>query len=121
MSSGTQIWLGMFGLILLVGLVMTVFARSFGFREIGWVIAESEVAVLREPHPLGYPSTKPLPNETVWSIPSGDCVAVRSRGYGKDFMYFKVRSASGETGYVISDAGVRFAEGSRPSACRNVR
>ena len=120
MSSGTQVWLGMLGLILLVGLVMTFFAPMF--RPIGCVIAESEVPVLREPHPLDYPSTKPFPNATLWSLPSGDCVEVRSRGYGKDFMYFRVRSASGEAGgYVVSDAGAKYEEGSCPSSCRNVR
>jgi len=102
--------------------VMAAFALLLGFAcSTSSLVVDDAVAVLEKPYPPDYPSTNPVPNTVIATLEKGQRVKVKGTGYGKDFMYFKVRTANGATGYVISDTGVKYAEGSCPRTCQNVR
>lgn len=49
------------------------------------LVADGPVTVLENPYPAGYPSTNPMPNSIVATLPAGERVKVRSVGFGKGF------------------------------------
>lgn len=69
------------------------------------LVADGPVTVLENPYPSGYPSTNPMPNSIVATLPAGERVKVKSVGYGKDFKYYKVALPAGRSGYVIFGDG----------------
>jgi hypothetical protein len=100
--------------LMLVGVALAVALAA------GWLIyphdclvAGSEVEVVAEPSPAGYPSTKPQPNRVVERLSPGQRVRIWYTGYGKDFAYYKVRLPGGTWGYVISGSKARVMKNCR--------
>jgi len=67
------------------------------------------VLVLEKPYPSDYPSGRPMDNTVIAKLEAGKVVDMVGIGYGKDYKYYKVRLASGETGFVIYDGVEPFA------------
>jgi len=88
---------------------------------IGCIVASTEVSVLEQPYPAGYPSSNPIPNSTTLSLGSGECIAVHSLSYGKDFLVYEVRGKDGTSGYIVHDSGVEYVKGTCPASCSQVR
>jgi len=74
------------------------------------LVADAPVTVHENPYPAGYPSTNPMPNNIVATLPAGERVKVKSEGYGKDFKYYKVALPAGGSGYVIFGDGAFHIE-----------
>jgi hypothetical protein len=74
------------------------------------LVADAPLMVLKEPHPAGYPTTKPIPNSIVATLAVGQRVNVTGDGYGKDFMYYRVALPDAGAGYVIYGEGAFHIE-----------
>jgi hypothetical protein len=69
-------------------------------REAGCIAVEPEAQLLEMPYPLGYPSTKPMPNRVLRTIAAGKHRYVNTVD-GKDFRAFELRMEDGTRGYLI--------------------
>ena len=103
-------------------------------RWVGWVVScavvawacaekvdgllemEADVEVLSKPYPMGYPSTRPQPNEVIATLRAGQRVPVFEIVDGKDFRAYHVRMADGRTGFVIFNGDTRWIEESESGA-----
>jgi hypothetical protein len=75
-------------------------------REPGCIEVITTVPLLEKPYPLNYPSTTPVPNQTLRSVGVGK-YPITDRVVGKDFVAFELAAADGERGFVILDQNVR--------------
>jgi hypothetical protein len=96
-------------------------ASACSRAPIGCIVASTEISVLEQPYPDGYPSSNPIPNSKVLTLGSGECIAVHSLSYGKDFLAYGVRSKDGTPGYIIHDSGAEYVKGMCPAGCSEVR
>ena len=76
----------------------------------GAIVADAPLQVLEKPSPLDYPSTSPLPNKLLETVPAGSRLLVTDRDYEKDYMYYRVKLPDGRTGFVIGRVGVLHEE-----------
>lgn len=67
---------------------------------------KSDMDILSNKYPAGYPSSRPVENKIVGRLKQGACIEVLSVGYEKDFKYYKVRSDGGDIGYIIHSGNV---------------
>lgn len=74
------------------------------------IVADAPLQVLENPSPLDYPSTNPLPNKVLDTIPAGGRVLVTGRDYEKDYMYYRVTLPDGRKGFVIGRVGAFHEE-----------
>jgi hypothetical protein len=65
------------------------------------IVADAPLQVLEHPSPLDYPSTSPLPNRVLATVPAGGRLLVVGSGYQKDYIYYQVKLADGRKGFVI--------------------
>ena len=71
----------------------------------GCVQLSTSAPLLEASHPMGYPSTKPLPNRVVSTLQPGEHT-YSSRVEGKDYMAYLIRLPGGVEGYLIHDERV---------------
>lgn len=67
---------------------------------------DGRTQLLREPYPMGYPTSKPAQNEVLAELIAQKAVVLDDR-YEKDFHLYKVKTADGRAGYVIGGPGIR--------------
>lgn len=82
-------------------LMLLIILTSIGCSSKSIVVIEGPTELLKEPYPIGYPSTNPHPNEIVSVLKKGDVGEVLSYDYGKDYKYYKVKMNDGKIGYLI--------------------
>ena len=73
------------------------------------LIADTQLEVLERPSPVDYPTSNPLPNRVLRTVPKGTRVRVIGHGVEKDFMYYAIELEDGTRGYVINRVGAFHA------------
>ncbi|MCC8364083.1 hypothetical protein LK996_13475 [Lysobacter sp. A6] len=79
-------------------------------RERERVFIEGELALLEEPYPMGYPSSRPMPNRLIRKLHDEE-VEVLDTFTDKEFLVSEVRTREGVEGYVVCcSTGVPFEQ-----------
>jgi hypothetical protein len=68
----------------------------------GCVRTTGDTALLAQPYPENYPSTHPLPNRRLATLPPGT-YRYRRAVIGKDYMVYEVAAPGIGTGFVVGD------------------
>lgn len=74
------------------------------------IVADVPLDVLERPSPMGFPSSSPVPNRVLETVPVGGKLRVTGRDYEKDYMYYRVKLPDGRTGFVIGRVGALHEE-----------
>jgi hypothetical protein len=66
----------------------------------GCIRIDTAVPLLEKPSPLGYPSTRPIPNRVIRMLDPGEYTYSR-RTYDKDFVVYGLELPDGTHGHII--------------------
>jgi len=69
------------------------------------LVIQQQTELLREPYPLNYPSTAPMPNAIIQMLQPQSVVILSDR-YEKDYHVYRIRDSLGHEGYIIGQLGV---------------
>lgn len=90
---------------MVAALAIVVAASSCSRGRPSAIIADEPLQVLERPSPIDYPTTNPLPNSVLDTLPPGTRLAVTESGIEKDYMYYRVELPDGRKGFVIGKVG----------------